>query len=109
MNYKDYLNSKEWKEKSLYIKQIFGFKCWFCGSTINLNVHHTKYFKTTFRTKRLRWFLCICNDCHNSIHNLQKCNHLEVYEATKLFRDKLYPKKRMWMTKKEIRKARKSL
>lgn len=98
--YLDYLNSYEWKEKSRHIKHIFNNRCWFCGSTKNLNVHHTKYFKCTFKHFKLRWFLCVCNDCHKKIHQIQKLEHLEVYKATKTYRNRFFPYKQMHISPK---------
>jgi hypothetical protein len=112
--YKEFLKSDYWVIFREQARKIFQYKCWFCGSQKNLNLHHTRYYKTTLgKSKKiaknnLRWFLLVCNDCHKNIHKIQKENKLEVYKATKFFRDNYFQNKPMWITKKEISKNLKS-
>lgn len=103
--YQRYLESDYWKEFTKQARIIFGYKCWFCGSGGELHLHHTRYYKTTFYSKRkvknnLRWFLLICKSCHKKIHRLAKEENLEIYKTTKEFRNRFYPKKKMWISKK---------
>src|SRR3990167_3495215 len=104
--YKSYLQSEYWKEFTKQARIIFGYKCWFCGNNGELHLHHTRYYKKTFYSTRkvknnLRWFLLICRNCHKNIHKLAKTENLEIYKATREFRNRFYPKKKMWMSKKQ--------
>ena len=107
-NYRDYLQSDYWKRFRLVAYEVFEYKCHFCDSSINLNVHHTRYYKTTLRTgnerNNFRWFLVVCSSCHTRIHSLQKDKNLEVYLATKTFRNMYFPKKKMWKNHKRWNK-----
>lgn len=106
--YKEFLESDYWKCFRKEVYEIFNNECWFCKSDTNLNLHHTNYYKRTFYSKRkaknnLRWFLLLCRQCHYKIHSIQKKYKLNVYKATKKFRDDYYPKKKMWLSKKSVR------
>lgn len=109
MKYKEFIKSKYWSEYKKVARQIFNNECWFCGSKEKLNLHHTKYFKTTLGKSNkipknnFRWLLLICENCHKKIHEIQKSNNLEVYKATKVYRNKFFPNKRLWITKRIIK------
>lgn len=107
--YQLYLQSNYWKEFTKQARKIFGYKCWFCESGGELHLHHTRYYKTTFYSNRkiennLRWFLLLCKNCHKRIHKLAKEENLEIYKATKEFRNRFYPNKKMYITKSYIRR-----
>lgn len=96
--YQEYLLSDYWKEFSRQAKSLFNNKCWFCGSSKNLNLHHLRYCKKTFYSDRkvknnLRWFLVLCNECHANVHSFIKANDLELFRGTKEFKKIYYPAK----------------
>jgi hypothetical protein len=43
MTYKQYLLSKEWKEKSDECKRLAGYRCSQCVSNKDLQAHHITY------------------------------------------------------------------
>jgi len=106
-DYNKFLRTPKWKEFSRNIKILFSNECWFCNSKEKLILHHTKYYKTTFSSKRklknnIRWFLVVCNKCHEKIHKIQNERRIDVYKATKQFRDLFYPHKEMSIPKRRI-------
>ena len=72
--YAKYLQSEQWRSVSAERRRIDGGKCVICGSTTNLNVHHTYYPADWYETKpeQLR---TLCKECHLLVHRLQ-----EIYD-----------------------------
>ena len=66
------LLSKKWKAKAKLILKRDGYKCTVCGSTDNLQVHHTYYYSNVFvpaydyPNKSL---ITVCKGCHLDFHN----------------------------------------
>lgn len=71
MKYEDYLQSDSWKDISNKRKNIDGNKCFCCGSSERLQVHHVRYPQNWFDTETddLR---TLCKDCHLVVHKLQE-------------------------------------
>lgn len=68
LDYKDYLQTKEWKEKSKAIRQFYGNRCALCNSSKNLNVHHRTYKN---RGNELpEDLILLCNSCHKKFHGI---------------------------------------
>lgn len=87
-SYKEYLSSNYWKQikDKMYSSKI-PKKCYCCGSSKQLNVHHKKYKLRDIDSKILTNFIFLCNDCHREVHNLQKDNkYLTINQATKKYR-----------------------
>ncbi len=49
------------------VKERDGRKCYICGATENLNVHHLKNFKDV-REHKIDNLLTLCKDCHWNVH-----------------------------------------
>ena len=63
MNYFNYINSKEWKEKS----KLFAAKnCEFCHSIQFLQTHHRNY--ETLGKELPEDLITLCGNCHKNIH-----------------------------------------
>ena len=72
-NYTELLKDRRWKEKRDKILRRDGYKCTVCGSTHDLQVHHTFYYDPP----TLPWrypedsLLTLCGECHHKWH----CEH----------------------------------
>lgn len=69
--YRDWLNTREWREFSAREIEKQGGSCWSCGSEENLVVHHLKYCWSRkpweYDSVDLR---ILCSDCHKAIHKV---------------------------------------
>jgi 5-methylcytosine-specific restriction endonuclease McrA len=75
-SYSDYLNSNEWREIKAKIKKRTALKwrvCNICGSSNNLNVHHSSY-KVIGNKNPGNTLKMLCQSCHNELHQLSKEN-----------------------------------
>lgn len=83
-NYKeDYhkdLESDQWKVKREKILSRDGYKCQWCGSKTNLQVHH-KYYNKYPNGERVRaWdypdsaLITLCRSCHKRYHQVYQVN-----------------------------------
>jgi len=72
-SYTDLLKHERWKKKRDRILRRDGYKCTVCGSTHDLQVHHTFYYDRP----TLPWrypedsLLTLCGECHHKWH----CEH----------------------------------
>lgn len=70
------LKDKRWKDVSIKILKRDGFKCVLCGSSSELQVHHTKY-----HSDKKAWeypnstLVTLCKECHQKVHS-DKTNEL---------------------------------
>lgn len=69
MDYKDFLRTPYWKAISYEVKRRAKFKCMFCNSSNNLNVHHRSYENHGDELNNLQDLVCLCNVCHEKHHN----------------------------------------
>lgn len=60
--YYDYLESDWWRKTRDRIISMYGNKCFCCGDTVNLQVHHLSYEHIGF--ERDYELICLCVDCH---------------------------------------------
>lgn len=93
VNYKWYIKSKEWKEKSRKFINQMG-ECEDCGDNKRLGCHHLNYENMGFETKEdIR---VLCWDCHRLEHgsidlnyvSKKKRNFLILKKITKYYRKK---------------------
>lgn len=69
-NYEEELKDVRWLKKRIEILTKANFRCKWCGSTYDLQVHHKKYKKG-----RRPWeysneeLVCICGNCHELEHD----------------------------------------
>lgn len=66
--YRQYLNSPEWKKLRESFISHKGSKCEKCGSESNLQVHHLHY-KNIFKEK-FEDLMVLCKSCHRKEHKL---------------------------------------
>ena len=65
-NYKEFLNTEEWKQIAQMVKERDGHKCVICGSTENLNAHHIGYDGDRMDENDI---VTLCNRCHECLHD----------------------------------------
>lgn len=65
MNYRDFLNSKEWNSVRNVYKNDKNYKCWICGSIKNLNIHHIFYKNDLTDAENL---IVLCKNHHTAVH-----------------------------------------
>lgn len=78
LSYEDLLNTYEWKTKRQEIMFQHNYKCDWCGSSENLEIHHKKYLKYPNGKHVLPWkyddrdYMCLCSKCHKKYHEKYK-------------------------------------
>lgn len=72
-NYEKYLQSEEWRQLRKYVIERDGGKCWICGGTDNLCVHHLWYPEEDTPEN----LVTLCRRCHSDLH----CFYNEVNES----------------------------
>ena len=65
-NYIKYLKGKEWKTKRRVFLDKVGERCFLCGGSENIDVHHLTY-DNIFREKESD-LIPVCRTCHKNIH-----------------------------------------
>lgn len=76
--YDNLLQDERWQNKRNEILQRDKHKCSYCGSDINLQVHHKYYNKYPDGKKVTPWdypndaLITLCNDCHKEVHKNKK-------------------------------------
>lgn len=110
-NYRDLLRQERWIKKRTKILARDGYKCTVCGSTEDLQVHHTFYYD--YPTLPWRYpdvsLITLCEKCHHKWH----CEHENEIRprfnrsGKKMKRDrKPMVKKRVIIPVSEIQKGR---
>lgn len=68
--YHQQLEHPLWYKKRKIILERDNHKCVLCGSTENLQVHHTKYFKNRYAWEYANSTLVtLCRECHQKVHS----------------------------------------
>jgi len=80
-DYHEYINSKEWKNKSATIKLDRGYRCQLChvsGYAKTLHVHHNTYERIGIEDEND--LVVLCCDCHKLFHdnNSPQANKIEL-------------------------------
>lgn len=88
--YNNYLRSPQWKKRRDEILERDGYRCQWCGSTENLQVHHKCYFKNSRGEMIPPWeyedkyLITLCGDCHKWWHETHKMK--SYYKKSKRIR-----------------------
>lgn len=83
--YHEYLQSETWKKKRRCVLEREKGKCYICGASEHLQVHHNNYDRVF---KEMDCDLdCLCRSCHEKIHEIEnQCNNTTTEsEVTALF------------------------
>lgn len=67
VNYKEYINSKEWKKKKQEVFNERGKECEQCGAQHYIHVHHLNY--DNLGNENLEDLQILCYRCHMSKHD----------------------------------------
>ena len=76
--YREDLNDERWKRKREKILKRDGYKCRWCGSIDDLQVHHKYYNKYPDGSRVRAWdypddaLIVLCRDCHEKYHSKYK-------------------------------------
>lgn len=93
-------DSPNWKKASAECLLQYGYKCYICGSSTNLNTHHITYAHVG--EEQPHELICLCHDCHMKVHECKDAikNKAEFHTPT--------PKADAWYNeiKKEIESLR---
>lgn len=86
MNYKEQLQTPQWKEKRLSIMKRDNFACCQCASKKHLQVHHKKYINGAkaweIDNKHL---ITLCKKCHEKEHEINSISVIVkgIYKLSK--------------------------
>lgn len=67
MEYKEYIQSWEWKLRADETKRLANYRCQVCNSDENLNAHHRTYER--LGNELQIDLICLCRKCHDLFHN----------------------------------------
>ena len=105
--YEDLLKDERWQRKRFAAIIRDGSKCTVCGSTQNLQVHHTYYYKN----KRvapwdypLRSLITVCDKCHKEFHLTCEVKY-KIYQKPKPKKKKQVKKEKDWSKTKLMKEA----
>ena len=72
MTYVQYLQTPHWRDvrKRFWNSKLHKGKCYACGATQNLQVHHKTYKR--IGNERMNDLLLLCGDCHKETHDIEK-------------------------------------
>lgn len=83
LNYKNYLQSEQWREKREMVFRFNGRQCVHCGSEKRLHVHHVTY--ENLGNEKLEDLMVLCESCHAEEHKrlkkINKYNHRDKKEV----------------------------
>lgn len=66
MDYKEYLNSDNWRKIKSKALDYYGNSCVLCGVNTNISVHHRNY-KNLYK-ETVFDLVVLCNRCHKFVH-----------------------------------------
>lgn len=77
MNYTEYINSKEWKDKAKKFKEL-NSTCYVCGLNKGLSVHHITYVRLG---NEHPWdMVSLCREHHKRVHFSNKGNFFSDFK-----------------------------
>jgi 5-methylcytosine-specific restriction endonuclease McrA len=71
-SYGELLSDPRWKAVANEVKQRDGYKCVECGSTENIDAHHTEYHSKIPWETPIEYIKTLCHDCHKMAHYYEK-------------------------------------
>lgn len=75
MDYKEYLQSDDWKAIAQERMKIDGYRCCMCGCrgtmTNRLEIHHLTY-RNLYHERPYEDLLTLCHVCHKSVHRMME-------------------------------------
>ena len=81
---REYYKTEEWKRMRDLCSQIHGFMCEKCGMAgtavggiKTLHAHHKTY--DNFRNEQLEDLMCVCKQCHSTIHKKHRKEDVDYY------------------------------
>ena len=89
--YKNYIRSEHWKRrKRKYYKKNPGRRCWICGSTRDVELHHKTYKR--LKKEQDSDLVPLCRKCHKAVHDRYKIESLyhpstTLWKVTQIVKD----------------------
>lgn len=68
MNESDFLQTEVWKKLREKRLKIDFYRCHYCGSAINVQVHHLHY-PDAWGLETMEDLVTLCDNCHAKVHN----------------------------------------
>ena len=88
VDYKTYMQSREWRDRANIVKAHAGWRCKICNrheNEVTLDAHHNTYDRLGH--ERLSDLICLCRDCHK-IADVQRANQARREKAFKTYAEK---------------------
>lgn len=86
LTYSEYLQSKEWKEVKIFLRQFPQFNCCaICGQTFKLHFHHLSYSKLFEKRLKLQktCIVRLCSKHHTDVHEISRTKNYGLKQAFK--------------------------
>lgn len=74
--YKEYLQSEDWRQIRVTRLRADNFTCQKCGSKQNLQVHHLTYERVGCEC--IKDLITLCKDCHSEVHGIKEVNKMGI-------------------------------
>lgn len=74
--YKEYLQSEDWRLIRVKRLRADNFTCQKCGSKQNLQVHHLTYERVGCEC--IKDLITLCKDCHSEVHGIKEVNKMGI-------------------------------
>jgi predicted lactoylglutathione lyase len=72
INYREYLNSDEWRDIAMRVKIRDGLRCVLCNSGSDLDAHHRTYANLGRERQHLSDLITLCRQCHSNHHMMMQ-------------------------------------
>jgi hypothetical protein len=76
MDYQKYLQSDEWRNKCIAVRDFWDNRCAVCNSDINTHVHHRTYHNIGH--EQANDMILLCELCHTTFHKI--VNPLSMFD-----------------------------
>jgi hypothetical protein len=95
ITYAEYLRTEHWQDvrRRFWASKLHDGKCYACGTTGKLNVHHKSYKR--IGREKLNDLCLLCDNCHSETHRIDRTRkHGILWGAARRLRKNLGVRKR---------------
>ena len=86
MNYEDYIRSEKWKRVRKRYAKNYPMRCYVCGSTKRVQLHHKTYKR--LGRERMSDLLWLCEECHMLVHAVVGKGRFNLWNSARRCKDK---------------------
>lgn len=104
--YHKYLKSDKWNRVRTHVLSRDSYKCRFCNSGLDLNVHHRSYEYIGREMKQLTDLITICSRCHSLLHVIEPATPKPEPKLARVKSAKKVNKKEGWSNAKRSRHSK---